>query len=85
MKGSWKKAFIALKDGSEQVSCAFNPRELSISKSATWQKTPARAARSAPKPEFVGADPSKMQVELFFDGWEQFGDDPADPTLGDVS
>jgi hypothetical protein len=74
MKGSWKKAFIALKDGSEQLDCAYNPREYTISKSGTWHKTPAKNAKKAPKPEFVGANPTSMSMELFFDGWEKGGD-----------
>jgi hypothetical protein len=65
-----QKAFIALKDGSEQIQCAFNPKEYTITKSATWHKTPAKGAKSAPKPEFVGANPRSMSMELFFDGWE---------------
>jgi nucleoid-associated protein YgaU len=74
MSGPLEKAFIALKDGGERLTCAFNPREYTISKSATWHKTPAKGAKSAPKPEFVGANPSSMSMELFFDGFESGGD-----------
>jgi nucleoid-associated protein YgaU len=74
MSGALEKAFIALKDGSEQLTCAFNPREYTIATSATWHKTPAKGAKSAPKPEFVGANPRSMQMELFFDAWEAGGD-----------
>jgi Contractile injection system tube protein len=74
MSGELQKAFIALKDGSEQLTCAFNPKEYTISKSGSWHKTPAKGAKSAPKPEFVGANPRSMQMELFFDGWESDGD-----------
>ena len=74
MSGGLHKAFIALKDGSAQLTCMFNPREYTISKSSTWHKTPAKGAKSAPKPEFVGANPRSMQMELFFDAWESPGD-----------
>jgi Contractile injection system tube protein len=74
MSGAPEKAFIALKDGGERLTCTFNPREYTISKSSTWHKTPAKGAKSAPKPEFVGANPRTMQVELFFDAWESPGD-----------
>jgi Contractile injection system tube protein len=74
MSGGLTKAIIALKDGSQQLKCTFNPREYTITKSGTWHKTPARNAHSAPTPEFVGANPSKMQMELFFDAWEKGGD-----------
>jgi hypothetical protein len=70
VSGELQKAFIALKDGPDRLTCAFNPREYTISKSSTWHKTPAKGAKSAPKPEFVGANPRAMQMELFFDGWE---------------
>jgi Contractile injection system tube protein len=75
MSGGLEKAFIALKDGSGQLECAFNPREYTISKSGTWHKTPAKGAKKAPKPEFVGANPASMSMELFFDGWETRGND----------
>ena len=72
--GPLVKAFIQLKDGTARLTCAFNPREYTISKSATWHKTPAKGAKSAPKPEFVGANPRSMQMELFFEAWESSGD-----------
>jgi Contractile injection system tube protein len=68
------KAFIALKEGGEHLECAFNPREYTISKSGTWHKTPAKGAKKAPKPEFLGANPASMSMELFFDGWEKGND-----------
>jgi hypothetical protein len=74
VSGPLVKAFIQLKDGTARLTCAFNPREYTISKSATWHKTPAKGAKSAPKPEFVGANPRSMQMELFFEAWESSGD-----------
>jgi len=74
MSGGPKKAFIALKDGGQKLECLFNPREYTITKSATWHKTPAKGAKSAPKPEFVGSNPRSMSMELFFDAWEKSGD-----------
>lgn len=68
------KAVIALKDRSKSLKCAFNPREYTISKSGSWHKTPAKGAKKAPKPEFVGANPASMSMELFFDGWENGND-----------
>jgi hypothetical protein len=74
MSGPLQKAFIEEKDGGTRLTCAFNPKEYTISKSSTWHKTPAKGAKSAPKPEFVGANPRTMQMELFFDAWESGGD-----------
>jgi nucleoid-associated protein YgaU len=70
MADALQKAFIAEKEGGAQLSCRFNPREYSVTKSAKWSKTPAKGAKSAPKQEFLGANPRTMQMELFFDAWE---------------
>jgi hypothetical protein len=75
--GALQKAFIAEKDGPGRLECRFNPREYSVSKSATWHKTPAKGAKSAPKQEFLGANPRTMQMELFFDAWESSTHDVA--------
>ena len=48
----------------------YNPKELSISKSAKWGRTNARDAKTAGTPEFKGADPCKLTLELFFDATE---------------
>jgi Contractile injection system tube protein len=64
------KAVVAASDGTARVECRFNPREYVIAKSATWMRTPARGAQSAPMPEFVGTNPRTLQMELFFDEWE---------------
>jgi Contractile injection system tube protein/LysM domain len=74
VNGALEKAFIAPKEGGPALTCAFNPKEYTISKSSTWHRTPARGAHSAPHPEFVGANPRSMQMELFFDAWESGGD-----------
>jgi hypothetical protein len=65
-----QKAFLAAKDDGTTLTFRFNPREYSVSKSSSWHKTPAKGAKSAPKQEFLGANPRTMQMELFFDAWE---------------
>lgn len=49
------------------VDFQFNPKELSLSKSAKWERKPARGSKTAGPPEFRGAEPSKISLELFFD------------------
>ncbi len=49
-----------------QITFQFNPKELSIQKSAKWERTPARGSKKAGPPEFKGADPCKLTLELFF-------------------
>jgi nucleoid-associated protein YgaU len=45
----------------------FNPKELSIQKSAKWERKPSRNSKKASPPEFSGADPCKLTLEMFFD------------------
>jgi nucleoid-associated protein YgaU len=49
------------------VTFQFNPKEVTISKSAQWAKKPAKGAKKAGPPEYNGADPCKLTVEMFFD------------------
>jgi nucleoid-associated protein YgaU len=54
----------------DRIPFQFNPKELSISKSASWARSNARDAKAAGTPQFNGADPCKMTFELFFDATE---------------
>ena len=53
-----------------RVEAQFNPKELSMDKQVPWQKH-EQSRGDAPKMEFTGAQPSKLSVELFFDGYEE--------------
>lgn len=57
------------KVGAEQgsVTFQFNPKELSIQKAARWERKPSTGAKKAGPPEFTGADPCKMTLEMFLD------------------
>lgn len=57
------------KVGPEQASITFqfNPKELSIQKSARWERKPSAGAQKAGPPQFTGADPCKMTLEMFLD------------------
>ncbi|MBF6606462.1 MAG: LysM peptidoglycan-binding domain-containing protein [Chloroflexi bacterium] len=55
----------------------YNPTQISTSKAASWRRPTTRAASSAADPEFTGSQPQTVDMELFFDAWN----DPA----GDVS
>lgn len=52
---------------SGEIVFQFNPKELTIAKSAKWGSTPSRDAKKAAPPEFQGAEPSKLSLEMFFD------------------
>ena len=49
------------------IAFQFNPKELTIAKSAKWERKPVKGSKTAGPPEFNGADPCKLSVEVFFD------------------
>jgi nucleoid-associated protein YgaU len=50
-----------------RIDFQFNPKELSLAKSASWKRDNAKGAKSAAPPEYQGPQPSKLTVEMFFD------------------
>ena len=48
----------------------YTPAEISTSKAANWNRPPARGARSSSKPEYHGAGPQGVQMEIWFDAWD---------------
>jgi hypothetical protein len=72
------KASLATEDGSKTLKFQFNPKELSISKSATWNRPTNKGAKHSTKPEFGGVQPQSVQLELFFNDWEGSGSLMAD-------
>lgn len=56
-----------------RVTFQFNPRELTFRKSARWGTDPAREAASTGPAEFQGAEPSTLDLEMFFDAAENHG------------
>jgi len=49
------------------IDFQFNPKEVTIAKSAKWERKPERGAKTAGPPQFTGADPCKLTMEMFFD------------------
>jgi nucleoid-associated protein YgaU len=54
-----------------RVDFKFNPKEYSIQKSASWESKPARGATKTTMPEFKGAEPRSMTLEVFLDATDQ--------------
>jgi hypothetical protein len=50
----------------DKLDFQFNPKEVSITKSAKWERTTDKQKKAGP-PEYSGAEPCKMTLELFFD------------------
>jgi hypothetical protein len=57
------------KPGAERgkVPFQFNPKEVTITKTAKWERKTAKGAKTAGPPEFSGSEPCKLNVEMFFD------------------
>ena len=49
------------------VPFQFNPKEVTITKSVKWERKPTKGSKKAGPPEFIGPEPSKMTLEMFFD------------------
>src|SRR6476661_6235319 len=49
------------------VAFQFNPKEVTITKAAKWERKTTKRSPKAGPPEFTGAEPSKMTLEMFFD------------------
>jgi hypothetical protein len=49
------------------IKFQFNPKEVTISKSAKWECTPTKGAKNSGPPQFHGAEPCKLTLEMFFD------------------
>jgi nucleoid-associated protein YgaU len=63
----------AKKGGSKgSIEFQFNPKEMSIAKSAKWESKPAPRAGGSSPPEFKGSEPCKLTLELFFDATDTF-------------
>lgn len=50
-----------------RVQLQFNPEKLSMTKSTSWRRKPARMASQASLPEFVGSGPRMLSLEVFLD------------------
>lgn len=51
----------------DEISFQFNPKEVTIQKAAKWERKPATGAKKAGPPQFTGADPCKLTLEMFLD------------------
>lgn len=50
-----------------KIEFQFNPKELSLTKSANWSRPSGRGNRRSGPPQFNGPQPSKLSLEMFFD------------------
>jgi nucleoid-associated protein YgaU len=63
-----------------KVNFQFNPKEYSIQKGGSWTSKPAAANEETADPEFTGAEPRSMTVEVFLDATEKSTDQSPAPS-----
>ncbi|MGH3549653.1 MAG: peptidase M23 [Pseudonocardiaceae bacterium] len=51
----------------DQIDFQFNPKELTISKSATWSRAAQKDSTNSGVPEYRGPEPCKLALEMFLD------------------
>lgn len=56
------------------IKFQFNPKELSLTKNAKWQRQTQPNAAKSGVPEFKGAEPAKLALEIFLDSTDTMGD-----------
>lgn len=63
-------ATIINKETNETIECKFRPKEYTFQKQNQWNQGRA-TGHNAPRMEFSGGNPMTLQMELFFDTYEQ--------------
>jgi nucleoid-associated protein YgaU len=57
-----------------RIKFQFNPKELSISKSAKWSRNAQKGNKNSGVPEFRGPEPCKLTLEMFLDASDTHDD-----------
>jgi len=73
------KAYLIIKEASPdggksqigQLDFQYNPEKLEINKTSNWNNKDSKPAEKGSTPEFTGAEPRTMSVEIFLDAAER--------------
>ena len=57
-----------------RIDFQFNPKELTVGKSAKWSREAQKGSKKSGVPEFKGAEPSKVTLEMFLDATDTMDD-----------
>lgn len=57
-----------------RIDFQFNPKELSIGKTAKWGRSPQNGNKNSGVPQFQGPEPSKLALEMFLDASDTHDD-----------
>jgi hypothetical protein len=69
----FQQAYLKIEDEGSPITCLFNPKEYSISKSSSWQKK--ANSSSIPNLQYGGGEPRKLALDLFFDATDEVDGD----------
>ncbi len=58
----------------DTIKFQFNPKELSVSKTAKWSRNAQKGSKNSGVPEFQGPAPCKLALEMFLDASDTKGD-----------
>lgn len=58
----------------DRIDFQFNPKELTISKTAKWSRNAQKGSKNSGVPEFQGPAPCKLTLEMFLDASDTQGD-----------
>jgi nucleoid-associated protein YgaU len=59
---------------SGRIEFQFNPKELTLTKTAKWKRDAERGAKKSGAPQFLGAEPAKLSLEMFLDASRKMDD-----------
>jgi hypothetical protein len=68
--GALERAFLRVVEGDvpvTEIEFAFNPTEYTVAKSSNWTRPQMKGGKTTGKPEFNGANPQTLQMEIFLD------------------
>ncbi|WP_206050784.1 LysM peptidoglycan-binding domain-containing protein [Nocardioides speluncae] len=51
----------------DRIDFQFNPKELALTKAASWSRETAKGNKKSSPPQYKGPQPSKLSLEMFFD------------------
>lgn len=51
----------------DKIEFQFNPKELALTKAASWSRETAKGNKKSSPPQYKGPQPSKLSLEMFFD------------------
>ena len=75
LEHAYLQMFEPSKDGSlfkpgppiDRIEFQFNPKELTLAKSASWSRATAKGDKRSSPPQYNGPQPAKLTLEMFFD------------------